>query len=341
MPHQEVVLQFPEKGLDVTREFGEQPPGTTADCVNVASRDSIAGRRRGGSRAGMSKYIAEISPQGAVRMQCLEVIVDPTTAALKQNFETPGDDWIPHPRFPAILIPPGGAPWQPTEDADQPSVALTLVQDNVLGFDNVAAEQTINFTTTPADGNTLIVVVVTLDNDANTTVAVTNGAANVYTQIGAYKRITHGLGPELSMSLWRKEAADGASEAAVKVTPSSQTELKVGIMDWRGANLATPIGNTANNSGSANPMTTGNIVVSGSGGEAVVGCFTAAFAPDTVTPGAGYTLVINSPDGSADNTDIQLYVVAKENVANGTENPQATFAGGADTFVALGIEIND
>jgi hypothetical protein len=28
-------------------------------------------------------------------------------------------------------------------------------------------------------------------------------------------------------------------------------------------------------------------------------------------------------------------------VANGTENPQATFAGGADTFVALGIEIND
>lgn len=341
MPNEEVVLDFPHKGLDVTREFGEQPAGTTADCLNVASRDSIAGRHRGGSRAGTSKYVAQVSPQGAVRMQCLEVIVDPTVDALTQNFETPGDDWIPHPRFPTIMIPPGGAPWQPNPNADQPSVALTLVQDNVQGYDNVATEQTLNFSTTPGDGTTLIVVVVTLDNDLTTTVTVTNGAANPYTQIGAYKRIVHGLGPELSMSLWRKEASDGASEAAVKVTPSSQTELKVGCMEWRGADLTTPIGNTANNSGSANPMTTGNIAVAGSGGEAVVGCFAAAFAPDTVTPGAGYTLVINSPDGSVDNTDIQLYVVAKENVATGNENPQATFAGGADTFVALGIEIND
>lgn len=128
-------IEFPDKGIDVTREFAEQPPRTTADAVNVASKESIAGRRRGGSRTGFSKYIAEQFPQGSVQFQHLEIIVDPTVDALPQNFETPGDDWVEHPRFPDILIPPDGAPWQPN-----PNTSNFTGTGEVVGVGSIIGE---------------------------------------------------------------------------------------------------------------------------------------------------------------------------------------------------------
>lgn len=120
MPNQDQPLDFPSKGLDVSREIRQQPDKTTADCQNVASRDSITNRDRGGSRPGFSKYIDDQGSEGAVVVQMLEVLIDPTTDALIQNFETPDDDWTEHPRIPGIFIPPHGAPWQPTPNASQP-----------------------------------------------------------------------------------------------------------------------------------------------------------------------------------------------------------------------------
>jgi hypothetical protein len=63
----EIDLHFPKKGLDVSRPAGEFPvyvgPNnerhySCADCLNVCSWDVLAGRQRGGSRNGFSKWIA-------------------------------------------------------------------------------------------------------------------------------------------------------------------------------------------------------------------------------------------------------------------------------------------
>lgn len=52
----EVELQFPLEGIDDTRSFHRQRPGTTGDALNVRTFDPKTDRARGGSRAGLSKY---------------------------------------------------------------------------------------------------------------------------------------------------------------------------------------------------------------------------------------------------------------------------------------------
>lgn len=124
-------LEFPLKGIDVTREFQLQPPGTCADAVNVRSRDSIDHRNRGGSRPGYSKQPTDRIPEGATVIQHLNVIVDPTDLALPQNFTTPGNDWVVHPRIPNLFVPPGGAGWQPNPNAAKPQPPATAMTINV------------------------------------------------------------------------------------------------------------------------------------------------------------------------------------------------------------------
>lgn len=51
-------LLFPTKGLDLSLEFDRQPGDTTVYARNVRTNDRIEFRDRGGSRAGLSKYIA-------------------------------------------------------------------------------------------------------------------------------------------------------------------------------------------------------------------------------------------------------------------------------------------
>lgn len=51
-------LLFPTKGLDLSLEFDRQPEDTTVYARNVRTNDRIEFRDRGGSRAGLSKYLA-------------------------------------------------------------------------------------------------------------------------------------------------------------------------------------------------------------------------------------------------------------------------------------------
>jgi hypothetical protein len=78
----ETELLFPIKGLDQTSEFEEQPAGTTRLGVNVRAFEALTQRGRGGSRAGLGKYLEDQIPEGPELIQHLNYIVDPTTPAL-------------------------------------------------------------------------------------------------------------------------------------------------------------------------------------------------------------------------------------------------------------------
>ena len=53
-------FSFPVKGYDENWAYKAQPEGTTPDCLNVRPYDVIAQRLRGGSRPGLSKYVAGV-----------------------------------------------------------------------------------------------------------------------------------------------------------------------------------------------------------------------------------------------------------------------------------------
>ncbi len=343
MPDSEFNLKFPVKGLEVTRECQLQPPDTTARAVNVRAKDSIALRTRGGSRPGLSKYVAQQLPGWVAGepVQHLQIIVDPTTDALTQNFDTPDGTWVEHPRFPGVYVPPGGGGNQPNPNADQddpPSVALDFEQSFVDEFALTTTEVTANFDTTPGNNSLCLVCVVSEDVvvAGNATVAVTNANGDAYTQVGAYVRNTK-IGTQFSMSVWRRVASQGAAEIGVKVTPSAEVTLAVAGMEWSGPN-ATPTDSTSTNSGNSASPSTGNVAVD-LGTEAVVGFFAGVLAVDTVTPSAGYTLAVDLQGGGV--SGILLYGTYRKLAPVGNENPSVTWAGGADDFVAFGVELKD
>lgn len=343
MPNQDVPLEFPVKGLSVTREFSQQPEGTTADCDNVASKDSIAGRNRGGSRAGFSKYVDGQSNNGSVQFQGMKMIVDPTSEALTQNFLTPGSDWIPHPRLPGILIPPGGAPWQPNPN-EQNNTGITRIQSKRTKYDAAAGEQTFTFTSSIVNQNTGIVAVVThVSGTSGVGVTVTNGSGTAYTQVGSYVEI---LDPRTAdgyvrLSLWKKTLNSGSPDDTVKVTPGASTVTLVVVgIEYHGMPTSGQTDSTNTNSDTsltpAAPATTGNVNVLGDG-ELILGCFSTILDASGFTPSAGYSLVPNEDDGS--DFDLRLNVSEKIGLDNPADDPTAvtgTTTGGEDPYVAIG-----
>ncbi len=88
-----VDMPFPVNGKDVSDAFDEQHPGTTASAMNVRTFEALTFRARGGSRAGLSKYISTRVDGAAHVIQHLQVIVDPQADALSANFDlTPPPD---------------------------------------------------------------------------------------------------------------------------------------------------------------------------------------------------------------------------------------------------------
>lgn len=335
-------ILFPLGGVNKLQEFQEQPPGTTPDAQNVRGTNPRSLRVRGGSRAGLAKYITMQVPSGDGVIQHLNVIVDPQAPYLPQNFTVPGDDWVEDPLNPGHFVPPGGWGNQPNPNAatpDDPTAEVSLEQSVVDGYEDAAVETTTVFLASVGTNTLVLAVIATKSLTANATVTVKNAALDNFTQIGAYKRFTK-LGSEFSVSAWYRRADAGPSDRSLKVTPSVSSTLVVAGMEWLGVN-ASVVGNTNSNSGNAATMTAGNVAASDDD-EAVVGIFLAGLSPDTVTPGAGYTLEIDHNDGTLDNTDIQLYVTYRLNLdLPNSSNPSATFAGGADDFAAIALTLKD
>ena len=100
-------LAFPLKGLDVSVEYGRQPPGTCTTGYNVRCFESLGERARGGSRPGVVKYIDRGVTDGPAVLdvgaldfplvvQHLNVIVDPTEEGLpSDNSIGPFDTDVP------------------------------------------------------------------------------------------------------------------------------------------------------------------------------------------------------------------------------------------------------
>lgn len=64
MPDQENLVEvvFPTNGIDLTSEFGAQPPATTPTANNVRGFEMLTQRDRGGSRPGLVKFIDQQLP---------------------------------------------------------------------------------------------------------------------------------------------------------------------------------------------------------------------------------------------------------------------------------------
>ena len=94
-----VDLQFPLNGIDKTAEFELQRQGTTVEGVNVRGCESMTFRDRGGSRAGLGRYInhtvgvldADGNDAPGKVIQHLAIIVDPTIEGLLSDDEDDGE----------------------------------------------------------------------------------------------------------------------------------------------------------------------------------------------------------------------------------------------------------
>ena len=67
-------MRFPEKGIDLSRGFGSQLPGTTPIAQNVRLYEPDSGSARGGSRPGLGKYVSS-QPNGSRLIQHINAVV--------------------------------------------------------------------------------------------------------------------------------------------------------------------------------------------------------------------------------------------------------------------------
>lgn len=89
------AMQFPEKGLDLRTPFAQQPPGTTDTVVNVRLFEALTQRGRGGSRSGLSKYIAGRIAGGAYPIQDLNTVVRVEDEGLGSiNYQSGDSAWV-------------------------------------------------------------------------------------------------------------------------------------------------------------------------------------------------------------------------------------------------------
>lgn len=270
--HQEVGVLFPTAGLDVTCEFGRQPADTAAAGVNVRTSDPIAGRERGGSRPGLSKRINHVVYAADAEVQHVAVLVDPQSAALSANYDTPNPIFDPSTnnlsnRNPSgRTVPDGGGGVQlnrnvpDPEEGSNPLIRFVSGYRIQLGSVTGGVEHEVTLPATPTNQNTLLVIIRTEVSSliavtgAATEVLVTactNGGLNDYTQVGgngytsSVRNQTAGgaIDNVTSLSAFWKQANAGATDATVRVTISDTAILEVIVLEYSGCSTTSPVSN--------------------------------------------------------------------------------------------------
>ncbi len=101
-------LGFPLRGVDVSKGYGAQQPGTTPLGVNVRGYEPSSRRAKGGARPGLVPYLSQI-PGGPAFIQNLN-IVDPTSedAVSSSLYDWPGlpSGGVNDPAIPSVPLPP-------------------------------------------------------------------------------------------------------------------------------------------------------------------------------------------------------------------------------------------
>jgi hypothetical protein len=348
---QEIPSPFPVGGVDVSCEFSRQPPGTAADAENVRSFDTLEDRMRGGSRPGLSKFIDE-RVNGVSVIQHLAVLVDPTTLALSASsipYTVGGTETGPASQGsklyrrggsgaqPAVSLAAGSISLEAQPANPAPGAAPAFVAGEAQGFSDVTGQQCdFVFTTNPTVGNLVVFFVAQLSQDGDDpgTVLVTNGNSEVLDRAGS-RRWFAKTGANGFLTCYYRTYAEVADRTCSVSFRSAGETLLIAGLEYSGVVTTSPLGRWGGaDDGDLDVMTAGTVTPGGAN-EMIVAAFMAANSPDTVTAGAGFTLRVNHPDGSVDNTDIQLYVIDRADSDFPTVyEPTADFAGGADRYCA-------
>lgn len=278
-----VPLAFPLKGLNVATSYGQQPEQTAAVGVNVRAFDAD-GRGRGGSRAGLSKFLADTVPSGAHLIQHLNIIVDPQSPALLGDL----DPTVPDPssnnlrqRYPANrkyraggsavkpkVVPPTGGP-------------ITLIQKKQEQPGNISGPYSLDFDDPVTVGSTIIAVIRTekAGSTAELVATVRNGGGIDYDQAGGpgyYAEVTdteYGPTETESLSIWFRPAQE-ANDKTIIVTPGSHAIYEVMLLEYSGAASVNPVSNQCKGSGSSATFTLPDLNMNGTDGQMVVAAFT-------------------------------------------------------------------
>lgn len=164
-----IPLEFPLQGIDTSVEFGTQPPGTTAEGVNVRAQDQIKEQFRGGSRHGLSKLLPD-QVNGNAPIQSLSILVSTDPDAINTDYDQDdarsypsthpdaieGVDWIedpstnnnaaghgdrntPNPR----AIPSGGSGRPPVKPREEEEESFCRTYHVANGFEESFSDFTI------------------------------------------------------------------------------------------------------------------------------------------------------------------------------------------------------
>lgn len=321
---QEVSAQFPIAGLDVTCEFGRQPGDTTPDNQNVRSREVIEERIRGGSRAGLTKYVPEVvsrppssggggdggggdtgsatyGPDQGSLIQYLGVLVDPQQPAIRQmnnlEFPDPSTNNL-RPRVPSGRLLRRGGPGTATDDTGYLGDAgpYQLVQ----AFTH-AATGNVEIPFATHVGN-LVLVFVAGDGNLYFDPLVTTDSGLPFTKIGGQQRqrsvtATGGIGSYRMLSLWYRIA--GSGETGIRMEGPSNSFNGINAIEFSG-NPPGPLDGNSGISDSGDPASI-HVFVGGQGELIVASFFNNTIADlDSLAAAAGYSLITFTAFASRD-----------------------------------------
>lgn len=265
MPSDERFLEwtYPVAGIDRQEEFQEQPALTTAVAKNVRAFESLSDRGRGGSRPGISKYLADTVPSGAHLIQHLKVIVDPQGPLTGLSFgptDTTTNDTSDGGR--AVLddgttrkLRVGGSGYYTHPEADQTPGSSS---DNPISLRQFKKAETNGDATVTLDSepleNSVLVVAVRLIR--NSTENVLDAGMDVQNNGGAgFARIGEGeaddgylrghntdLDTEYVLSAWTKTATASANDQNIRILVDSASggSCDVYVMEFERVSTGTP-----------------------------------------------------------------------------------------------------
>jgi hypothetical protein len=280
-----IELEFPLGGVNLLTEYQEQPPGTTPSAENVRGLNPDTLKMRGGSRAGLARYIQDRVPANvslSLLIQHLAVIVDPQAPAFRNEFLVPDDTWVEDPLNPGLYVPPGGSGNPPSSPQQDTNIAF-VQKKGQNGFGIVSTEQTMVFDNAVWNGTNdrLVVIVVGTSHSSNFGVTVTvesDATGGTYTRVGqgsgndGYSREMLGT-DEVTISLWYRFVTSDAGEQTIRVTPSAAAFLKFFGANFSGLNAAPFVDRAFNSSGVATTaLTTGLVDIAGEG-RLLIGAF--------------------------------------------------------------------
>lgn len=172
MPDKEQLepLTFPTSGINLITEFEQQLPNTTSVALNVRGFEPETQRCRGGSRQGLSKWIASQVPGTSALIQDLNQLVTLDATALLTSFglDQLGVPTIPDPNNPKFTIPLFGSGVQLNKNTG------TTGSGGTTGF--------VGVTSSAGTGPTFLA---TLEVDThNQTVTSLSGSGNIASGVG-------------------------------------------------------------------------------------------------------------------------------------------------------------